>query len=75
MRREQLLEMLVAEKQRLHRAAGTMRKELRHHIAYLEGRLKELEQDIDKTVRRSDGWRRRARSCAVCRASAHASAR
>ena len=60
MRREQLVEMSVAEKQRLHRASGTMRKELRHHIAYLEGRIKELEQDIDKTVRRSDGWRRKS---------------
>jgi len=58
--REQLLEMLVAEKQRLTRASGTMRKELRHHIAYLEGRIKELEQDIDKTVRRSDAWRRKS---------------
>src|SRR5271163_3384442 len=60
MRREQLLEMLVAEKQRLHRASGPMRKELRHHIAYLEGRIKELEEDIDKTVRRSDAWRRKS---------------
>ena len=60
MRREQLLEMLVAEKQRLHRASGPMRKELRHHIAYLEGRIKELERDIDKIVRRSDGWRRKS---------------
>ena len=60
MRREQLLEMLVAEKQRLSRASGTMRKELRHHIAYLEGRIKEVEQDLDKTVRRSEGWRRKS---------------
>ena len=60
MRREQLLEMLVAEKQRLTRAAGSMRKELRHHIAYLEGRIKEAEADIDKTVRRSDGRRRKS---------------
>jgi transposase len=60
MRREQLLEMLVAEKQRLHRASGKMRKELRHHIAYLEGRIKQLEEDIDKTVRRSDAWRRKS---------------
>jgi transposase len=60
MRREQLLEMLVAEKQRLHRGSGTMRKELRHHIAYLEGRIKDVEADIDKTVRRSDGWRRKS---------------
>lgn len=60
MRREQLLEMLVAEKQRLSRASGAMRKELRHHIAYLEGRLKEIEADVDKTVRRSDAWRRKS---------------
>jgi transposase len=60
MRREQLLEMLVAEKQRLKRAPGSMYKELRHHIAYLKGRIKGLEQEIDKTVRRSDGWRRKS---------------
>jgi transposase len=60
MRREQLLEMLVAEKQRLSRVSGTMRKELRHHIAYLEGRLKQVEEDVDKTVRRSDAWRRKS---------------
>ena len=60
MRREQLLEMMVAEKHRLARASGTMRKELRHHIAYLEGRLKEIEEEIDKTVRRSDAWRRKS---------------
>ena len=59
MRREQLLEMQVAEKQRLARAAGTMRKELRHHIAYLEGRIKQIEEEIDKTVRRSEAWRRK----------------
>lgn len=60
MRREQLLEMLVAEKHRLTRAAASLRKQLRHHIAYLEGRLKDLEQDIDQTVRRSEAWRRKS---------------
>jgi transposase len=59
MRREQLVEMLVAEGQRLKRASAAVRKELRHHISYLEGRLKELEDDIDKLVRRSQAWRRK----------------
>jgi transposase len=59
MRREQLLEMLVAEAHRLSRACASVRKELRHHISYLEGRLKEIEADIDKTVRRSEAWRRK----------------
>jgi transposase len=60
MRREQLLEMLVAERHRLNRALGAIRKPLRHHIAYLEGRIKELEQEIDRTVRRSEAWRRKS---------------
>lgn len=60
MRREQLLEMLVAERHRLTRALASLRKPLRHHIAYLDGRIKELEQDIDRTVRRSEAWRRKS---------------
>jgi transposase len=60
MRREQLVAMLVAEEHRLTHALGPVRKELRHHIAYLEGRLKQLAQDIDQTVRRSAGWRRKS---------------
>jgi transposase len=59
MRREQLLEMLVAEEHRLQRASAQVRKELRHHISYLEGRLKDIEEEIDKTVRRSGAWRRK----------------
>jgi transposase len=58
-RREQLLEMLVAEEHRLARALPELRKEVRHHITYLKGRLQDLEDDIDKTVRRSDAWRRK----------------
>src|SRR5260370_245675 len=37
-----------------------MRKGLRHHIAYLEGRIKQFEQELDKTVRRSEAWRRKS---------------
>lgn len=59
-RREQLLEMLVAEEHRLQRALPELRKDVRHHISYLQGRLKDLENDIDKTVRRSDAWRRKS---------------
>ena len=62
MRREQLLEMQVAEKQRVSRAAGTMRKELRHDIAYLKGRIKQIEEEMDERVRRSEAWRSSVRS-------------
>jgi transposase len=58
-RREQLLEMLVAEEHRLQRAVPELRKEVRHHISYLKGRLQDLDDEIDKTVRRSEAWRRK----------------
>ena len=58
-RREQQLEMLVAEEHRLQRAFPELRKEVRHHISYLKGRLKDLDDEIDKTVRRSEAWRRK----------------
>ena len=56
-RREQLLEMLVAEEHRLARAVPELRKEVHHHISYLKGRLQDLDDEIDKTVRRSEAWR------------------
>ena len=59
-RRDQLLEMRVAEQQRLKRSSAQVRKELRQHIAYLEGRITQIDDDIDKTVRRSEAWRRKS---------------
>lgn len=59
-RRELLLEMLVAEEHRLQHAVPELRKEVRHHISYLKGRLQDLEDEIDKTVRRSEAWRRKS---------------
>ena len=63
-RRDQLLEMRVAEQQRLKRSSAQVRKELRQHIAYLEGRITQIDDDIDKTVRRSEAWRRKSESAA-----------
>ncbi len=59
-RRDQLLEMRVAEQQRLQRASAQVGKELRRHIAYLEGRITQADDEIDKTVRRSEAWRRKS---------------
>ena len=59
-RRDQLLEMRVAEQQRLQRASAQVGKELRKHIAYLEDRITQIDDDIDKTVRRSEAWRRKS---------------
>jgi transposase len=61
MRREQLLEMLGAEKNRLAGAtAPTLREEIKKHIAFLRGRINDVDKEIDKTVRRSEPWRRKS---------------
>jgi transposase len=57
-RRVQIIEMLVAERQREKRAAAVrVRKSLARHIAALEKELPEIDRDIDAMVRGSPVWR------------------
>jgi len=56
-RRRQVLAMLVAEKNRLHRAARPARKRLQVHIAWLEKELQSLDVDLDDVIRQSPLWR------------------
>ena len=59
-RRQQLLQMLVAERTRLLQATGKrlqrIRKDLRSHIADLEKRLRLLDTDLDETLQASPVW-------------------
>ena len=59
-RRQQLLQMLVAERTRLTQATGRrlqrIRKDLRSHIADLERRLRLLDTDLDATLQASPVW-------------------
>jgi len=57
-RRVQVLEMLVAERQREQRASAVrVVKSLKRHIAALEKELPEIDRDIDTMVRGSPVWR------------------
>jgi transposase len=57
-RRRQIIEMLVAERQREKRAdAARVRKSLARHIAALEKELPVIDHDIDTMVRGSPVWR------------------
>ena len=57
-RRVQVIEMLVAERQRERRASAVrVRKSLARHIAALEKELPEIDRDIDTMVRGSPVWR------------------
>lgn len=56
-RRRQIVEMLTAEKNRLHRANGAVRADLKAHIRFLTGRLKNVEKELRTLVEESPVWR------------------
>ena len=58
LRREQLIEMLVMEQNRLEHAPETLQHRLRAHIDYLRKEIKQAEDDLDRTVRNSPLWDR-----------------
>jgi transposase len=56
-RRRQIIQMIVAERQREKRAAPRTRKSILRLIKALEAELADLDQDIDDAVRGSPAWR------------------
>lgn len=56
-RRRQLIEMLVAEKNRLALTHASMRPRLNQHIAWLEAELEELDQQLHDRLQASPVWR------------------
>ncbi len=56
-RRRQLIEMLVAEKNRLSLTHATMRPRLAEHITWLETELAELDQQLHDQLQASPVWR------------------
>src|SRR5579864_4322628 len=55
-RREQLIEMLVMEQNRLEHAPQALHQSLRAHIDYLRKELKHSDDELDLTVRNSPLW-------------------
>lgn len=58
-RRRQLVEMLTAEKNRLASAHRHVRPDIQTTIDWLEGRLKDLDGDLQRRLRASPVWRER----------------
>lgn len=56
-RRQQLIEMLTAEKNRLASARPAIRKNLRAHIAWLERALQQADTDLAEAIQQSPVWR------------------
>jgi transposase len=56
-RRRQLVEMLIAEKNRLRQAPKPIRPSLQAHIAWLEQALQQADTDLAEAIRHSPVWR------------------
>lgn len=56
-RRRQILEMLVAEKNRIRLAPKPVRKKIEAHVRWLERQLEEVDCDLDRTIQASPLWR------------------
>ena len=55
-RRRQLIEMMVAEKNRLSTASKAVRKRIEAHIHWLETELDRADKDLDHSIRQSPIW-------------------
>ena len=60
-RRQQLVEIRAAEKNRLHRANKLMQRDIEKHIAWLDRAIARLEADIDDQIKASPIWHERAK--------------
>jgi transposase len=55
-RRHQVVEMITAEKNRLSAMHGPMRQNIETHLAWLQDRLAELDEQVQQTLRQSPVW-------------------
>ena len=56
-RRSQLIEMRLAEHNRLDTAYPSAQKGIQHHIRYLERQIKDTETEIHSRIKESETWR------------------
>ena len=57
LRRRQLLEMMVAEKNRLQMASEAVARRIAAHVRWLEKELSRVDRELDEAVRESETWR------------------
>jgi transposase len=56
-RRKQIIEMLTAEKNRIHSARFFMKERIESHLSWLESELRDLDNEITKFIHQSPIWK------------------
>lgn len=55
-RRRQLVEMLVAEQNRLSSASSTTRKSIQEHVGWLKTCLRDIDKELNRLIETSERW-------------------
>lgn len=58
-RRQQLVEMQVAEKNRLHRASDTIKSDIHEHSQQIQKRIESLNEQIQAVAQQQSDWQRK----------------
>ena len=58
-RRRQLVEMIVKEKNRLHRASPQLREDIEEHLKWLKGKVNEVAERLARLIASEPGWQRK----------------
>ena len=56
-RRNQVVEMLAAEKNRVQQSSGAVKPGIHKHIDWLQAALRDLDRELDQTIKGSPAWR------------------
>ena len=56
-RRRQIIDMIVAEKNHLATASKAIKKRITAHITYLEQELDDADQDLDRFIGKNSLWK------------------
>lgn len=59
-RRRQLVENMVAEKNRLGTSRGPVRKHIQQHIDWLKGQIEEINREIEALIEQNPEWQEKA---------------
>jgi len=66
-RRRQIVDMLTAEKNRLGISHKSVHKDIKETIAWLEKRLKEIDDDLTKAIKENPVWKEKEQILSSCK--------
>lgn len=74
-RRRQIIDMITAEKNRLGSSHESVKRDIQETISWLQSRLKDIDNDLSKTVSKNALWDKKAKVLKTCKGIGQVSSR